>query len=391
MRIGVDASSWFNGRGYGRFTRELLGALFALPGEHEYQCFVDRRDAPRLAFANGSVSVLGVALGGRPAEEAKTGGSRSPLDLLRLTRAVARARPDVFFCPTVYSYFPLPPRLPSVVTVHDCIAERFPELTLPGRRDRLFWRLKVRLALAQARRVLTVSDYSARDLTAVLGVDPARVRVAVEAPAAAFRPNPDRGAVAEAAARHGLAPGTPYFVYAGGFSPHKGVVELVRAHGALAGAGGEPPHLVLVGDAEGDVFHGNAAEIREAVRAAGSGERVHWTGYVTDEELALLYAGALALVLVSRAEGFGLPAVEAAACGTPVVATRESPLPELLEGAGLFLEPGDEAALGAALGRLAGDPDERRRMGRAARERAAALSWPRAAAAALAAIEEAAG
>ena len=75
----------------------------------------------------------------------------------------------MFFSPSVYTYFPLPPGLRAVVCVHDCIAERFPELTLPSRRARLFWSAKVKLALWQARLVLTVSPYSARDLERVLG------------------------------------------------------------------------------------------------------------------------------------------------------------------------------------------------------------------------------
>src|SRR5439155_3251046 len=108
--------------------------------------------------------------------------------------------------PTVYTYFPLPPRLPAVVTLHDAIAERFPRLTLPTQRARLFWRIKVRLALWQARLVLTVSDFAARDLVEILGLRPARVRVALEAPAAIFRPS-DTAAEAAGAAEAGGGPG----------------------------------------------------------------------------------------------------------------------------------------------------------------------------------------
>ena len=96
-------------------------------------------------------------------------GSRGPADVLRFSRAVTGQKLDVFFSPSVYTYFPLPPGLRSVVTIHDAIAERFPELTLPSWRARLFWRAKVSLALFQSRLVLTVSDYAARELTEVLG------------------------------------------------------------------------------------------------------------------------------------------------------------------------------------------------------------------------------
>jgi glycosyltransferase involved in cell wall biosynthesis len=117
---------------------------------------------------------------------------------------------------------------------------------------------------------------------------------------------------------------------------------------------------------------------------------VHWTGFVPDEELRHLHSGAVALVLPSASEGFGLPAVEAAACGVPVIATTASPLPVLLEGGGIFVTPGDAREVEAAMRRLVDDQGLRAAMGRVARERASELSWERAAAATLAALREAA-
>jgi glycosyltransferase involved in cell wall biosynthesis len=101
-----------------------------------------------------------------------------------------------------------------------------------------------------------------------------------------------------------------------------------------------------------------------------------------------LHCGAVALLLPSASEGFGLPAVEAARCGTPVIATTESPLPQLLEGGGLFVQPGDVGVLTAAIDRMMSDENGRRAMGRQALERASALSWTRAARVALGALEE---
>src|SRR5688572_12121558 len=126
----------------------------------EFVFFLDGRSAERFDLDLPNVRRVVVRQGRAPTEAASADGYRSPRDMLRLSLAVWRARTDVFFSPTVYTFFPLPPSQPAVVTVHDAIAERFPELTLPSRRARWFWRFKVRLAIRQARLVLTVSDFA---------------------------------------------------------------------------------------------------------------------------------------------------------------------------------------------------------------------------------------
>ncbi len=390
MRIGVDATSWFNGRGYGRFTRELLPALALAGPSHEFVLFVEASNAPRLRLAASNVRILPVACSAPPSEAAAADGYRSVHDLLRFTSAVRRERPEVFFFPTVFSYFPIMWGSRVVVTIHDTIAERFPELTLPTRRARLFWHLKVRLALHQATLVLTVSDYSARDIENRLGVSHDRMRVTSEAPAAAYDIQASPAEIAEAATLVGLPSGARWFTYVGGFNPHKRLDVLVRAHARLAAQSAEAPRLVLVGSLVADVFHECRAEIAALTDELGTAGLVHWPGFVPDVRLRALHAGALACVLPSECEGFGLPAVEAAACGTPVIATTESPLPQLLEGGGLFVPPGDELALHAALAQFATDAAGRRQAGARARARAGVLSWSSAARAALDAIEEAA-
>lgn len=390
MRIVVDATPWFNERGYGRFTRELLPALVRIAPQHEFVLLVDARDAAWLRLAAPNVRVRGVEVADRPTEAASARGRRSLGDMLAMRRAAKEERPDVLFYPTVYTYFPAPRGVRVVVTVHDAIAERFPRLTLPSARARLFWRLKVKLALFQARLVLTVSDFAAGEIETVLRVPRARIRVSGEAPAPAFRPGASAEEIRAARERAGVPTGARYLVYVGGFNPHKNVDVLARAHARLAREIADPPHLLLVGTRDRDAFHSNVPAIEAAIEAGGAGHLVHWTGFLADDELRLLHGGAVCCALPSECEGFGLPAVEAAACGTPVVATTQSPLPELLPGGGIFVEPGDEEALLAALRTMCLDEPRRAAMGRAALSRAGELSWDRAARAALAAIEEAA-
>lgn len=388
MRIGIDATCWANGRGYGRYTRELCGALLEKAPSHQYTFFADERAAACFELEGDNVKLEVVKLGASPTEAASAEGARSPVDMLRLTRAVRKTPIDVFLSPTVYTYFPLPPRTRAVVTIHDAIAERFPELTLPTPRARLFWKAKVRLALWQAKRVLTVSHFAAREIAEVLGVDPKRIHVSGEAPAETYRAC-TQDEIESARKKLELPDGASWFTYVGGFNPHKHVDLLVRAHGRLVrewDGPGKPPYLLLVGTLTDDVFHGDAGRIREEIEKAKSGEFVKWTGFVSDEDLCPLHAGARALVIASACEGYGLPAVEAAACGAPVIATKQSPLPEILEGGGTFVDPGTEGPIFRGLYHYAMDPELRDRHGAVALERAQALSWERAAEAAMEAI-----
>lgn len=390
MTIGVDAACWSNARGYGRFARGILRAMADRAGPDRLVLFADRPTAESIDLDGPAVRIVPVDLSEPPVEAASATGRRSVADLVRMNRAVARETLDVLFFPSVYTWFPPPRGLASVVTIHDAIPERHPGDAFGSRRARLFWALKSKAARRAAGRVLTVSDFSAREIAEVLGVDPARIDVAGEAPSPDWRPSdPER--VAATAARLGIPAGAAWFAYVGGFDAHKRVDSLVRAHaGLVREAAGEPPRLVLVG-AGSDAFHGDVDTVRRAVEASGAGELVHWTGRLSDEALRDVLTGAVALVLPSKTEGFGLPAVEAAACGTPVVATTRSPLPEILEGGGRFVDPGDPGALAAGMRSILADPAERRAMGERARERAGRLTWEAAADRTLASIRRAAG
>ena len=390
MRIGVDATCWANGRGYGRYTRHLLPALASLAPQHEFVCFLDRLAAQSFDLTSPNVRQVVVSQSRSPTQAASAEGNRSPSDMLRLTHAVWRERLDVFFSPSVYTYFPLPPFLRAVVTVHDAIAERFPELTLPSRRARMMWNLKVGLAVRQARLVLTVSDFAAQDLARFLKIPPRRIRVAVEAPAPVFQPSRDEARLTEITSRLGIPPDARWFIYVGGFNPHKHVDAIILAHAeAVRDLKENAPYLLLVGTVDADVFHGGQDQIRRTIEEAGTGRLVKWTGFVPDEDLRYLHSRALALVMASACEGFGLPAVEAAACGAPVIATTESPLPQLLAGGGIFVAPGDSRAMSAAMRLLMTDEAARVAMGTKALQQVGSLHWRRTAEAALQVLEEA--
>ncbi len=220
MRIGIDATCWTNRRGYGRFVRALLAATLEVDRQNRYVFFLDDESSEFPVPQN--VEVVRVAAGVPTVRAAASNGSRSLGDMWAMSRAISAQPLDLFFFPSVYSYVPLLGRVPQLVAIHDVIPELFPELVFPSLRSKLFWSAKVKMACAQARLVLTVSEYSRQRLAEVLGLNPLRLRVVPEAGAPAFR-RLEPGAIAWEALyqRLGLPSDARLLVYVGGFSPHK--------------------------------------------------------------------------------------------------------------------------------------------------------------------------
>ena len=374
MRVGVDATCWGSRRGYGRFLRSLLQATLTIDQENDYVFFVDS-DSLEFPLPEQRVEVIRVPCEVPTTKAASADGRRALRDIWSLSRAISAEKLDIFFFPSVYSYVPLLSRPPKVVTVHDVIPELFPELVFPTLRSKLNWRAKMKMACAQARVILTVSEYSRRRLAENLGLSPLRLRVVSEASDPVFRrlERPNGSALF---ARLGLPPRARFVAYVGGFSPHKNLKLLVEGFCELrAQSGLADVFLLLVGDYETDVFHSCYRQIKEQVRQSGLEDSIFFTGYLGDDDLVILLNLAAVLVLPSFCEGFGLPAVEAAACGTPVVVTTESPLKELLRGGAISVPPNDRAGLLAALTAILCDPARQKAMGEAALAAAHQLSW----------------
>jgi len=380
VRIGIDGSCWSNRRGFGRFTRSLVGEMVRQDDRNTHVLLVDSISCgdPGLAPLPGGVELRPVDQDAAPAAAAGATHGRSLRDLLRMGSAARRARCDAFFFPASYSYFPVL-TAPVVVTVHDAIAEDLPEFTLPSRGDRARWRLKQWAALREARAVLTVSDASRLAIGRSLKVDAARIHVIREAADPMFVPLP------ETTWRHRLqAYGLPdngrYLLYVGGISPHKNLGVLIDAFELVAAADLEV-RLVLAGDTDDDPFFSAADSVRTAIRRSPVRDRILLTGFVPDEDLVALYNGAVATALPSLAEGFGLTAAESAACGTPVVASLDPALVELLGEAGLYADAGSPGDLAVRFTALLTDDAHRRAMAAAVLKKAQEWSWSAAAAA----------
>jgi glycosyltransferase involved in cell wall biosynthesis len=265
------------------------------------------------------------------------------------------------------------------VVIHDVTAERYPGLTLDGVRSRWLWAIKSTLSRRQADAIATVSDYSRQALVDEFGLDRERIHVIGEASDPIFRrldhPRPTARLVSL-----GLTGARRLVVYVGGFSPHKNVPRLIEAFGHLADREDcTDVDLVLVGGYENETFRTAYQDTRERIRTLALDRRVILTGFLPDADLVALLNLATVLVLPSMTEGYGLPAIEAAACGCPVIATTESPLPDLLGEGGLYIDPQNPAALLDALNRVLTSPDRQEYMRRAGLAAAGRLTWTAAA------------
>lgn len=371
MRIGIDACTWANRRGYGRFTRMLVGTAMADYPQHQFVLVVDSHTAAEVEFPKGA-QIEVVETEAQPTAAASAEGSRSPRDLWKMSRAVSRLKFDAFFFPASYSFFPLFCKTPAVIVFHDAIAEQHPELIFPGWRSRFFWQLKSWLARRRANRLLTVSQDARVQLANVFRLRESEIEVVSEGPDPCFRPLdlPVNGdAIFE---RYKLPSGVPLIVYVGGISPHKNLNGLLRAAAQVIDS---PWHLVLVGDYAGDSFWSCYQEVLDRAKSLGLTDRVTFTGYVPDADLLLIYNLATMLVLPSMSEGFGLPVIEAMACGLPVAASNRNSLPEIVGDAGLLFDPLSTTEMAAAIGRLLSDEPLRRALRERGLKRAHSFSW----------------
>jgi glycosyltransferase involved in cell wall biosynthesis len=379
MRIGVDACCWSNRRGFGRFTRELLDAVVANDKKNEYVFFVDQHTAQHDGMPTAVKTVVAQTQVSSM-EAASAEGRRSLRDLWALSHQVLKHNVDLFFFPAVYSYFPIFNRTKIIVTVHDVIADHHPELIFPNKKLQLFWKMKQNLAVRQAHLILTVSDYSKKQIIEYFGVAPSRVKVITEAARPVFSVLDSSAAMDAVLHRFGLDGETRFLLYVGGISPHKNLKTLVSAyHQLISEDRFADVKLVLVGDYQNDSFYTDYPALKMHVDQLDLQDKVVFTGYIEDQDLAYLYNSASMLVFPSLEEGFGLPAIEAMACGTPVAASNRGSLPEVIGEAGRFFDPVTPGAIADVLRQVLGDKQLREEMGKKGLIRAKQFMWDRAA------------
>ncbi|MCC6176585.1 MAG: glycosyltransferase family 4 protein [Chloroflexi bacterium] len=257
-----------------------------------------------------------------------------------------------------------------VVTVYDLSFMRYPELFNRGNRHYL--RTFAPPSIRRADRVITISEHTRRDVIDLLGVPPERVTSVLLAADEHFRPA-SPAAVAAFRARHGLP--ERFVLYLGTLEPRKNVGLLVQAYAALR-ASGSTDHILVLAGGRGWQYE----SIFGLVHELGIEAYVRFPGFVPAAEQALWYSSAAVFAYPSLYEGFGLPLLEAMACGVPVIASRSSSLPEVVGDAGILVDPSDVEGLTDALARLLEGTEQRQAVARAGLARSGQFSWHRTAA-----------
>jgi glycosyltransferase involved in cell wall biosynthesis len=287
--------------------------------------------------------------------------------------AAMRARVDLLHVPHYVLPWLFPRRM--VVTVHDIIHVLFPEF-LPSSLGFAYARMSIRAAVRRARRVITGSRTTADDLVRLFGASESRLCVIPHGVHAEFLAKGDP--VADEQARAALGVSGPYLLHVGNHKPHKNAEGLLKAYQLLVHDGRGPvPPLLMVGGFQPD------GELASRTRAMGLADRVRCLGHVQRSQLAALFRGASAFVYPTLYEGFGLPVLEAMACGVPVVAGDIPAIQEVAADAVVKVNPRDVVELAAAIRHLLSQPDLQCRLREHGRARSHGFEWRRAAEATL--------
>jgi glycosyltransferase involved in cell wall biosynthesis len=365
-RIGIDVTAALEqGAGIGRYTRELVQALIAADkGETgaEYHFFQARLNRPPA---------------GTLPDKSFIRRHTAPVNDVWLYRLWYRLRLplpvqwvtgklDLFHSPD----FVLPPvqgKIPTLLTVHDLAFIHHPNAYTPALVNYL--NQAVPWSIARVSHILAVSEATRQDLIQLWQVDPAKITVLYGGVSRAFRPVAETKQLKATRRKYDLGD-APYLLSVGTIQPRKNYQLLIRAFRPIAA---DWPHNLVIAGGKGWLYEEMLAEVEKQ----GLNGRVIFTGFVDDEDLPALYTDAALFLFPSLYEGFGLPILEAMACGAPVISSNASSLTEVVGQAGRLLPPEDEAGWTAVINDLLDAPVERAEMVAAGFLQARQFSWSR--------------
>lgn len=356
MRIAIDAHSVGASLGGNEtYATNLIEALAEIDQANHYTLYVTKQSA------------LDRFINRWPNFSVKLTLPHTPVVRIPLTLSRELRRHPVDLLHVQYTAPPFP-RCPVVTTIHDLAFEHLPETF--NRRSWMQLRITVRRTARTAAHVITLSEFSRQDISQTYGISPERITVTPVAAAARFGPVTNGAALETVRRQFGIE--RSYILSLGSIQPRKNLVRLIRAYGSLRQSHAEAalPQLVIAGK-RGWL----EAETVRAAQTSPWSRDILFTGYVPDEELPALYSGALCFVYPSYFEGFGLPVLEAMQCGVPVIAGNLTSLPEVVQDAGVLVDPFDEQAFTTAMARMIEDSSHRSRLSAGGLERAKVFKW----------------
>ena len=367
-RIGIDAHA-IGGRltGNETYISKLIEALVGLGSNHEFVLFFtedDSRQDMLRRFPGMTTLIVSPA---------------NPLVRIPVVMPWLVRRYGIDLLHVQYAGPPFP-QAPLVTSIHDISFETHPEFF--SRKEELQFKITFRMTACRAARVLTISQHSKLDLVEIYGLPEEKVVVTPLAAGPEFVPPVSADAYEELMVHYGIDEG--YILAVGNLQPRKNMVRLISAYTRLRDVRPDIEHkLVIVG--QESWRHDPILDFMNKSRWAA--DIIH-TGYVPGPDLPGLYGRADLFVYPSIYEGFGLPPLEAMACGTPVIVSNRSALPEVVGEAGLLIDPFDVEDLAASMGAMLLNPELARHYARAGKDRAAQFSWDRCASQTLTVYEE---
>lgn len=372
MRIGIDTLAAHRKKtGIGTYISSLVNSLLKVDRENRYTLFVSREnaiifpgDGPNCQKVFGPQIINNTNL-------------RVLWEHTVLPFKVRQSQVDLLHGPTFVT--PFLSNVPSVVTIHDMTWFTHPDEHVPLKRG--YYQSLIPVAARRAERVIAITESTRKDILRILDVPEEKVVTVHYGVDDIFQPVRDQANLAEIRQRYGIE--KEFVLFVGMLEPRKNLVRIVEAFGELKKSGFEG-WLVMAGP-QGWGYEETAAKVRQL----GLEEYVLFIGPVPHEELPALFSAADLLVYPSLYEGFGLPPLEAMACGTPVIASNISSLPEVTGDAGLLVDPLDVSELAEAMRRVLTDGELRQRMRAKGLERAKRFTWEETARRTLRVYEEA--
>lgn len=355
MRIGIDARM-IDWTGVGRYTQNLLKSLVTIDQENEYVLFCHEETeklAPEASnFIKKIVSQPVFSLASQ----------------LGWAREVSQAKPDIFHSP--HFVLPLLFSRRTVVTIHDLIPMLFPK-NLPSRATYVHYNTMIKLGVRKAQKIIAVSASTKNDLIRLVRIPPEKIVVIPEAADARYKPVQDEQRWKQVKERQGIQ--RKFLLYVGNYKPHKNLVRLVKAFSQLPESLRKEHQLVLVGKKDK-----RYPEVGSLVKKLNLKRDVTMLGFLSEDDLLMFYNAAQALILPSLYEGFGLPPLEAMACGTPVIASNVSSIPEVVGDAALLLSnQQDVNEIAKAMEKILTDENLRKDLRAKGLARAKQFSWKR--------------